>query len=283
MGIEQFDGKNNFDVDSKPEGLEREKILSKEVVVESLKTKGYNEETISLLEEFTRQSEERFLKEGRSDARIESLREKSHTLNLAGFYGESISVMEDVLEIAENEGDTESIEEARWIIEKLVFKQKEENKKRESLRQKEIREKELIEETKIKLEALSGPKIEKIEVLNAYKNLPFDYKEKNPITLSDDYPDDVKLKEAEKKFKIWLIQKDIDSQKNENVRLRNEFDKTMFFIDAGFVSKDYLDEILSLLYQDSADVEKDINDPERIELRKDMAKAMLRIRALLKM
>lgn len=251
--------------------IENGPIIAKEAVVGVLKTNGLNPESIDLLLKFTDQVEQRLIDEGRVDAHIESLREKGHALNLAGLYAEAILVMEDVVEIAQNESDDESYKEALWIIERLESlnkkKQKEDRKKYES-----------IEETKINLEAISGPQIPREEVLEAYRNLS--QKVESPDDLNQDDPE-VKL--AERKYKIWMKQTEMEGKTDENFRLRNNFERTMLFVDAGFVGKNYLSDVLGWVYQDSADVEKDLNDPSKVELRSDMAKAMLRIRALLKM
>jgi hypothetical protein len=63
--------------------------------------------------------------------------------------------------------------------------------------------------------------------------------------------------------------------------LRYNFEKTMLFVDAGFHDPGYLKDILGWLFQDAEDTKKDENNSTRVQLRKDMADAMRKIRRLL--
>jgi hypothetical protein len=102
------------------------------------------------------------------------------------------------------------------------------------------------------------------------------------ITNPDDLdPDDLRVQEANKLFDMWQTQEDKRVGGNEEIRLRNELDRVMFYVDAGFTDKDFLDEVLKdWLEQD--DVSKVPNNPERNETRRLYAEAKSKINKLLK-
>lgn len=87
--------------------------------------------------------------------------------------------------------------------------------------------------------------------------------------------DDPEVIAAQDLFDKWAANQDSNDE-------RVNFEKTKLFIDAGFTGPAYLEEVLGWLLQDAHNAEKDINDPDRVQLRKDMAEEIKKIRSLLK-
>lgn len=251
-----IEGPNNF------ESLEKTPV-SKEDVVALIREKGWdNPEALGLLEKFTAEKEVQFQQEGREDARLESLREKAHALNLADCFAPAIEVMHTVAEISDNEGDTESYEEALWIISKLKIKL--------GAQESVVR---ISEKEKITLDE-SGEKVSRTEVVDAFKQLTG--KGTDPADLDESDPE---VADAQQLLERWSTQQ--ESEPDEDHLLRYNFEKTMLFVDAGFHDPTYLREVLGWLFQDSTDVPKDTDNPTRVALRNDMANAVRKIRELL--
>ncbi len=103
----------------------------------------------------------------------------------------------------------------------------------------------------------------------------------DPARLDLDNPE---VAEADKLFEIWNLQRETEISGDEDAELRHKFEKTMFYVDAGFHDRDYLEEVLHdwLIANDIDEMPKDKENPARVQLRKDMAKAILHIRALLR-
>jgi hypothetical protein len=102
------------------------------------------------------------------------------------------------------------------------------------------------------------------------------------ITNPDDLDlDDPKVREANKLFYMWQDQEDKKVGSNEELRLRNELKKTMFYVDAGFTDKDYLDEVLND-WLEQENVSRKSDNPERNETRRLYHEAKNKIRELLK-
>ena len=83
-------------------------------------------------------------------------------------------------------------------------------------------------------------------------------------------------------FDKWVNQEDTASEDDQDAELRNNFRKTMFYVDAGFTDPAYLNDVMQWLAVDTSDAEKDTSNPARVQLRHDMAEAKIRIRKLLK-
>jgi hypothetical protein len=248
-----------------PSGFENAPV-KKEDVIDILKSMGpQDSEAIALLGRFTDEREAFFQQEGREDARLESLREKAHALNEASCFAEAIGVMQDVAKIARNEGDTESHEEALWIMDRLKMKLGAQNP--ESVVKMAGKDEMISNE--------SGEKVSREDVLDAFKKLIG--KGTDPADLDDNDPE---VKEANRLFERWSAQQESEAQ-GEDASLRYNFEKTMLFVDAGFHDPGYLKDILGWLFQDAEDTKKDENNSTRVQLRKDMADAMRKIRRLL--
>jgi len=91
-------------------------------------------------------------------------------------------------------------------------------------------------------------------------------------------PDDLDLSdpeviEANDLFEKW--QSKLDNSPRSN------FEKTKFYIDAGFIDPSYLSDVLGWLYQDAGDLDKNQDDKELSQLRKDFADEMKKIRNML--
>ncbi|MHB1316767.1 MAG: hypothetical protein ACYCZW_02825 [Minisyncoccota bacterium] len=246
-----------------PNNFEEVPIIKKNVV-DILKSKGPQDtEALELLERFAMEREVFFQKEGRKDARLESLREKAHTLNLADCFAEAIVVMRDVVAISNNEGDIESYNEALLIIDKLEIKL------RACIPGSIVK---IVRKEEIAL-GESGEKVSREKVLNAFKKLT--RKGTDPADLDENDPE---VEEANKLFERWGVQQESGG---EDASLRHNFEKTMLFVDAGFHDPEYLKEVLGWIYQDVGDAKKDVNNPNRVQLRSDMVNAMNKIRKLL--
>ncbi len=243
--------------------------VSKETVVDILKSKGsQSTEAVEILEKFTNETEARLLKEGRVDARSEALREKAHALNLAGCFVDAIEVMNEVARIAKTTQDTEGYEEAEWIIRTLINKsllEVEANPSPESSTPIPYEKKMTLEE--------SGERVSREEVVAAFKKLIG--KVGDPADLDSQGPEVV---EANKLFERWSVQGEQNSR-GEDESSRHNFEKTMLFV-AGFHHPEYLKDVLGWLLQDAENIPKDTENPTRIQLRKDMADAMRKIREL---
>ena len=121
--------------------------------------------------------------------------------------------------------------------------------------------------------------ITKDEVIAVYKKF-VERGIKNPDNLDFMDPE---VKEAEDLLLAWQEQEDQSANSDDELQLRANLAKTMFYVDAGFGDPDYLDEILhDWLIQDSQNAEKQIDNPERIETRRQIAQAMNKIRSMLK-
>ncbi|MDQ5968858.1 MAG: hypothetical protein QG579_15 [Patescibacteria group bacterium] len=238
------------------------KPVKKGELVDILKEKGPTDQGAStLLERYGNECEARYRSEGRADARSESLREMAHALSQAGFFQEAISYIDTVIEISIQEDDTESLDEAQWIKGKL------EEKIRES-KPTETREEVTSNE--------SAEKVSREEVLNAYKKLAI--KAGDPAGLDRSDPE---VAAAERLEQTWQQQGDVETQDDEDARLRHNFEKTMLYVDAGFHDPEYLKDVLGWLAQDAGDANKDTENPSRVALKHDMAEAMNKIRSLL--
>lgn len=132
-------------------------------------------------------------------------------------------------------------------------------------------------------ESFSSPEqkseITRGEVISAYRRFV-----EQGITNPDDLDlNNPEVQEANELFDQWQKQEDARAKGNEESMYRVNLAKTMLFVDAGFTDPDYLDEILrDQLNQDAQDVEKQSDNPERVETRRRIAEAMKKVRNLLK-
>lgn len=132
-------------------------------------------------------------------------------------------------------------------------------------------------------ESFSSPELKreitKDDVIAVYKKF-VERGIKNPDNLDFTDPE---VKEAEDLLLAWCEQEDQSANGDDELQLRANLAKTMFYIDASFDDPDYLDEILhDWLIQDSQNAEKQLDNPERIETRRQIAQAMNKIRSMLK-
>lgn len=148
------------------------------------------------------------------EARLERLREVAHVWHLLGYFEKSLVLIEQVAEIAQNEGDTESYEEALETIEKI-----------------------------------KGKIMEKSEA---------------------------QVKRTQQLAENARLAAEVSDEER-----RSNFEKTMEEVNAGNHDPEYLKEVLDWLIQDADNTEKDIDSPERVTLRHDMAEAIVRIRNLI--
>jgi hypothetical protein len=115
----------------------------------------------------------------------------------------------------------------------------------------------------------SPEKKSKEEALAAYRIL-VERGFTSPDVLDSDDPDVAK---ANTLFEKWQTGLGDDARSN--------FEKTKFYVDAGFTDPSYLGDVLGWLYQDAADLEKDAGNPELVQLRKEYADEMRKIRKML--
>lgn len=122
--------------------------------------------------------------------------------------------------------------------------------------------------------------INREEIINAYKKF-VEQGITNPDVLDNA---DSGVKEANELFYKWIAQEDARVQEENNnpeVGYSINLAKTMLYVDAGFTDPAYLNEVLSWLNQDAQDPEKQLNNPERIATRQQIAEAIKKVRSLL--
>ena len=122
----------------------------------------------------------------------------------------------------------------------------------------------------------SQEKTSREQVISAYKKF-VERGITNPDKLDLDDPEVI---EANKLSDKWMAQQDLVNENNEDIYLRNNFQQTMLYVDAGFTDSVYLDDVLGWLMQDSQNAEKDTSNHSRVQLRHDMAEAIIKIRNL---
>ncbi|HEU5114288.1 MAG TPA: hypothetical protein VFT82_00815 [Candidatus Paceibacterota bacterium] len=123
----------------------------------------------------------------------------------------------------------------------------------------------------------SGEEVKREDVLAVYRKF-VDRGETNPDSLDLSDPE---VKEANDLFFRWVNQEDERVKGDRELELRNNLSKTMFYVDAGFTDKHYLEGVLSWLSEDAYGTEKDQTDPERVKTRAMMAEAMKKVRRIL--
>ncbi len=122
----------------------------------------------------------------------------------------------------------------------------------------------------------SEPQITREAVIEAYK--PFI---EQGITTPDNLDlNNPEVKAANELFDKWREQLDHNAEGNEEAELRANLDKTMFYVDAGFKDPIYLEEVWEWLADDAHNAEKQSDNPERIETRKKIAEAIIKVRHL---
>ena len=124
--------------------------------------------------------------------------------------------------------------------------------------------------------AESSERVSREEVLNAYKKLAI--KAGDPAGLDSA---DAEVAAAERLEQTWQEQGDVETQDDEDARLRHNLQKTTHYVDAGFHDPEYLKDVLGWLAQDAGDANKDTENPSCVALRHDVAEAMNKIRSLL--
>jgi hypothetical protein len=124
-----------------------------------------------------------------------------------------------------------------------------------------------------------GPEkvITKTEAIAAYKKF-IDRGATNPDSLDLTDPE---VDAANGLFEQWIEQEDEKAEGNESAEQRTNFEKTMFYVDAGFTDPVYLQEVLGWLAEDATSVDKLTDDPEKTKLRKDIADAIRKIRGMI--
>ena len=124
----------------------------------------------------------------------------------------------------------------------------------------------------------SQEKISRQQVIDAYKK----FIERGIISPDALDLDDPEVALANKLFYKWMAQIDMEAEGNHDAGLRNDFEKTMLYVDAGFNDPEYLKDILGFLYSiDTPNAEKDTENSARVQLRHDMAKAMVKLRNMI--
>ncbi len=94
--------------------------------------------------------------------------------------------------------------------------------------------------------------------------------------------EDPEVKAANRLFDQWQKQEDAAANGDSEAATRANLAKTMFYVDAGFTDREYLEEVLSeWLREDAQNAEKQANNPERVETRRQIAEAIKKIRGLL--
>lgn len=115
-------------------------------------------------------------------------------------------------------------------------------------------------------------KVSKEQVIDAYRKFV-----ERGITSPDTLDlDDMEVVEASGLFDKWQAQQEDANDERVN------FEKTKLYVDAGFTNPNYLEDVLGWLLQDVDNVEKNVDNPARVQLRNDMAQEIKKIRNLLR-
>ncbi len=248
----------------KVESVEATKLI-KDEVIRAIKVFGMNDPASEeLLQRYADQCESEYVAQGRTDARLEALREKAHVLAQSENYFWAKKVIEDIIIIATLDGDNVSVEEAEWILVKINEKLLHDFTPPPTPEKVEQNE--------------SAEQVSYDEVLDAFKKLSS--KADDPQELDEN---DQEVKQAYKLFNNWSRQQELKTKNSHDDYMRFSLLQNMLFIEAGFHGKDYLEDVKSWLYvNDAPSFQKDIDNPERVKLRKDMADALRKVRNLLK-
>lgn len=120
------------------------------------------------------------------------------------------------------------------------------------------------------------------QVIDAYKKF-VERGVTSPDILDENEPE---VKVANDLFLQWVYQEDkqaaeAPTKDDREAHYRNNFSKTMLYIDAGFTDQNYLEEVLGWLMQDAQNIEKQPEDQERIKTRQQIANAIKKVRGLL--
>jgi hypothetical protein len=123
----------------------------------------------------------------------------------------------------------------------------------------------------------SFPNISREQALLAYKKFVG-----RGIASPDDLDlEDTEVIEANALFDQWQKQEDKKAENDIDAEQRINFEKTMFYVDAGFTDPTYLEEVLGWLAEDGMNVEKLPDNEKKMKLRADIADAIKKIRMIL--
>lgn len=114
-------------------------------------------------------------------------------------------------------------------------------------------------------------KISKSQILDTYRKF-IGRGITNPDSLDLNDPEVIKVNDL---FEKWIASHDANDE-------RVNFEKTKFYIDAGFTDPNYLKDVLGWLIQDADNLEKQTDNPARMQLRQDIAQEIKKIRGLLR-
>lgn len=105
------------------------------------------------------------------------------------------------------------------------------------------------------------------------------------VTSPDDLDlDDAEVKKANELYYEWQREIDLQAGEDEEKKLRANLEKTMFYVDAGFIDPQYLDEVLhDWLVQDSQWAEKDSDNLERNITRQKIATAIKKVKGIVQL
>ena len=252
------------DTIEKPRSVENEPV-TKNQAIEALKTKGPQDaEALSLLQKYCDRYEAEY--RGPLNIRLECIKEKANVLAKAEHFAEAILAMQDALEFAQNENDRESEDEALWIIGRIQARLDE---------QIQLNEQKIVKTEEVAPTLESTEKISREQAMEAFKEFSG---AGDPAALDENDPGVV---EANKLFESWDSQREEETRGDADATMAHNFEKTMFYVDAGFHDKTYLGDVLEWLGQDAMEAEKDLSNFSGVKLRSDIGNAMKKIRGLL--
>jgi len=93
--------------------------------------------------------------------------------------------------------------------------------------------------------------------------------------------DNSAVQEANELYYKWQAQEESKVSDDPEFDHQTNLAKTMFYVDAGFNDPGYLRDVLEWLSLDADDVEKQPDNPGRVEMRNQIATAIRKIRLLL--
>jgi len=129
----------------------------------------------------------------------------------------------------------------------------------------------------------SEKKISREEVLEAYKKFAdLGYSDPAQLGSADDPKLNAEVKETQELEMKWMRQLDKESEGNPELQDRANLSKTMLWVDAGYHSPQYLDEVLNdWLVQDLQNVEEIEDRPGAAQTRLLILEAMKKIKRIL--
>jgi hypothetical protein len=129
----------------------------------------------------------------------------------------------------------------------------------------------------MKKHSMSGSKMTRDKALGAYRR----FAERGIANPDELDLRDAEVQEANEFFDQWQSQRDVAVRGSGDEARRANFEKTKFYIDAGFTDPAYLRDVLERFTLEADDIKKRPGSPERAKLGREYTEEIKRIRDLL--